>query len=505
MRTAYDAVPYPGNPFFQTHPDRLATIGTLFGMTPTPVDRCRVLELACGDGGNLIPMAFSLAGSQFVGIDLAGSAIDKGQTLIHTLGLTNIALKRMDIMDVAREMGEFDYIIAHGLYSWVPGEVRGKILAICKLNLNAQGIAFVSYNTYPGGHLRDPLREMMRFHVRNTSEAEEQIKQAKELLEFLIDGHPADDAYGISLRAEIKSFLERKPQHLYHDELAEHNARLYFYEFVESVKRCRLQCLGESRLASMQGGVYPKPVAERLSRFTGDDFLLREQYLDFVKLRKFRQTLLCHENVALDRTPKPDRVMSFSAATQVRPSSREPDIRSSAPEKFEFSDGGDMTTNHPLGKAALMHLGRVWPDSVPISALIQVARADSGRDTSAEAAPLEDDSRWMYNLAWKLYAAGLLELYTHPPKLKRTVSQRPVASSLARAQARQGHSVTNLRHGKIDLEDQTTRRLLILLDGTRDQNQLLAQLRETAGGTQISSDELETNLRHCAELALLIA
>ena len=503
MRTAYDAVPYPGNPFFQTHPDRLATIGTLFGMTPAPVDRCRVLEIACGDGGNLIPMAFSLTGSQFVGIDLAGSAIEKGQALIDALGLTNITLKSMDIMDVARETGEFDYIIAHGLYSWVPGEVRSKILAICKSNLGAQGIAFISYNTYPGGHLRDPLREMMRFHIRNTPEAGEQIKRAKELLEFLIDGHPAEDAYGISLRAEIKSFFERKPQHLYHDELAERNTRFYFHEFVESVKKFGLQCLGESRLASMQGGVYPKPVAERLAGFSRDDFLLSEQYLDFVKLRKFRQTLLCHESVTLDRTPAPDRVMSFSAATQVRPSSRELDIRSSAPEKFEFSDGGDMTTNHPFGKAALMHLGRVWPDSVAISALIQVARADSGRDMSGEAAPLDDDSRWMYNLAWKLYAAGLLELYTHPPKLMRTVSQRPAASPLARAQARHGHSVTNLRHGSIDL-DETTRRLLMLLDGARDHSQLLTQLRETAARTEISSDELETNLRHCAELALLI-
>jgi len=110
---------------------------------------------------------------------------------------------------------------------------------------------------------------------------------------------------------------------------------------------------------------------------------------------------------------------------------------------------------------------------------------------SGEAAPLDDDSRWVCNLAWKLYAAGLLELYTHPPKLKRTVSQRPVASSLARAQARQGHSVTNLRHGNIDLEDEKTRRLLMLLDGTRDRNQLLKELRESVAGTQISSDELE--------------
>src|SRR6476661_8295153 len=124
MPTPYDELPYPGSAFAQTHPDRLATLATLFGMTPAPVERCRVLELGCGDGGNLIPMAFGLPESRFTGVDLATTAIARGQQLIDQVGLANIRIQNADLMDLDSGFGEYDYIIAHGLYSWVPPQVR---------------------------------------------------------------------------------------------------------------------------------------------------------------------------------------------------------------------------------------------------------------------------------------------------------------------------------------------------------------------------------------------
>jgi len=75
----YDEVPYPGLPLPQTHPSQLATLGFLHGLEPAPVERCRVLELGCGDGGNLIPMALDLPESEFVGIDLSAPAIATGR------------------------------------------------------------------------------------------------------------------------------------------------------------------------------------------------------------------------------------------------------------------------------------------------------------------------------------------------------------------------------------------------------------------------------------------
>ena len=148
--TAYDVVTYAGHSYPQTHPDRLATIATLYGLTPPPVATCRVLELGCGDGANLLPVALALPQSTCVGIDLSGEAVARGQRLAEQVGLGNVSLRQMDVMELPDDFGPFDYVIAHGLYSWVPPAVRERVLEICRSRLSPGGIAFVSYNALPG-------------------------------------------------------------------------------------------------------------------------------------------------------------------------------------------------------------------------------------------------------------------------------------------------------------------------------------------------------------------
>ena len=151
-QSSYDQVPYPSYVHAQTHPDRLASIAVLFGITPAQVESARVLELACGQGGNLIPIACSFPKSTCLGIDLSEKQIASGREIIDRLGLPNIELQAESILDFRKEAGTFDYIIAHGVFSWVPGRVRDKILAICGQNLSPRGIAYVNYNTFPGWH-----------------------------------------------------------------------------------------------------------------------------------------------------------------------------------------------------------------------------------------------------------------------------------------------------------------------------------------------------------------
>src|SRR6195256_4746917 len=182
---AYDRIAYRTLPMPQTHPDRLATIALLHGMAPRPVDRCRVLELGCGDGSNLIPMAYGLPGSEFVGVDLATTAVTSGAAAISALGLRNVVLHHLDVMDVSDAFGTFDYIIAPGLYSWVPEPVRDRILGICEAHLARHGVAFVSYNTYPGCHLRQAVWQILQFHVEGMTDPGERIAQARALAHFM--------------------------------------------------------------------------------------------------------------------------------------------------------------------------------------------------------------------------------------------------------------------------------------------------------------------------------
>ena len=186
MPTIYDEVLYPNSPFAQTHPDRLATLAILFGMDPAPLPRCRVLEIGCGNGENLIPMAFQYPAAEFLGIDAAGIAIDAGNQEIATLGLANLRLQHRDIMDAGPELGTFDYVIAHGFYSWVPEPVRDKMLAIVQASLAPQGVAFVSYNALPGGRLRQMFREMMLFHAGGATELDTRIHLGREIVQWFM-------------------------------------------------------------------------------------------------------------------------------------------------------------------------------------------------------------------------------------------------------------------------------------------------------------------------------
>jgi methyltransferase-like protein len=521
--TSYDAVPYPGCAFPQAHPDRLVTMATLFGMKPAPVERCRVLELGCGDGANLIPMAFGLPHSEFVGIDLAARPIAKGQAFVEALGLRNIHLRQLDLMDVTAELGLFDYIIAHGLYSWVPPPVQDKILAICKAHLAPQGVAYVSYNVYPGYHLQGLVRDLMRFHVRGLEDPEERVTQALGFLGFLAQSQDEPDTYRILLKQRWENLLERPKNSIYHDELAEINLPVYFHQFVEHAQRHGLQFLSESTFSSMQAGGFPGRVREALAALDEGDIVLKEQYVDFLKCRKFRQTLLCHQDVLLDRGVAPEKVMAFFAASPASPVSPQPDVRSSAVEQFRGQNGAAMSTGHPFTKAVIMELVESWPRLLAFHDLLATTRGALGPEHPAADAGPEGGAVALAKILLATFAAGLVELHAHVPGFVMEVGERPLASPLARLQARESRWVTNLRHATIQLEGELVRHLLMLLDGTRDRAALLrdlaaaaaadpAALQEVkglpnAGGdlAQVLAGGLEANLRRVAQLALLLA
>jgi cyclopropane fatty-acyl-phospholipid synthase-like methyltransferase len=145
IESSYDKVPYDSFPYPQSHPDRLATVAALFGLRPAHVDTCRVLELGCAAGGNLIPMALTLPGSRSLGVDFSAVEVNEGKQTIKDLGLENIELRQASILDIDAAYGKFDYILCHGVYSWVADEVQEKILSICKANLAPAGIAGVRH------------------------------------------------------------------------------------------------------------------------------------------------------------------------------------------------------------------------------------------------------------------------------------------------------------------------------------------------------------------------
>lgn len=520
--TTYDAVLYPGFALAQAHPDRLATLAALFGLAPPDVARCRVLELGCGDGMNLISVALGLPEAECIGIDLAAAGINRGQRIIRELDLKNITLRQYDIMKIGREFGQFDFIIAHGLYSWVPPVVRDKILAICRENLRDNGVAYVSYNAYPGSHMRDMVREMMRYHVREFTEPKERVDQARALVKFLAESGTDPDLYRLILQKEFERIAEFRDSTLFHDDLAEYNNPVYFYQFAEHAARYGLQYLAEAQFFDMQAGMFPARVVETLNQLS-DDIIAREQYLDFLKCRRFRQTLLCHEDWKLNYELQPEKVSQFHIAAQIHMETESKHLHDREVVTFLGPKRSSLKTDNPLLKAALMLLSEAWPRAFHFHDLLAQARNISGQHSVKDGNGVHEETRALGELLVRAYAGGIAEFSLHPPRFVVQPSVRPVASPLARFQSREGDKVINLRHANISIEDALGRQLLRLLDGSRDRNALVNDLMaaiesglitiQKEGNPVEDIDEirqfilagLEQSLTGLARLALLIA
>jgi len=440
MSSLYDTVAYPGHPFAQTHPDRLATLAALCGLSFAPVKTCRVLELGCGDGGNLIPMAVGLPDATFTGVDLAAKPIADGNLIIGELKLGNIQLHAADLLAIDHSWGEFDYIITHGLYSWTPPAVRDQILKISQENLAPNGVAYVSYNALPGGRIRQMLREMMLFQVEDFEEPQERIEQARALLGFVATAQTRPGKLNQFVNEEIERMQDREPWALFHDELAAIYEPVYFHQFIEHAERHGLQYLGEADVFDMhEGGMTPDAIGV-LDAIAGEDRVLREQYADFAKCRCFRQTLLVHKDRQVDFPPKAERLIDLYASTAA--------IRI-ADDEFEGPNGARMKSAHPQANATLDALIEAAPQAVSVDELkpdLQILLATS--------------------------MSGITGLHTMPRPLTTMPGNMPVASPLARYQVAHDMPITTVHHATLNLEDAIDRKLISLLDGTRKRSAL---------------------------------
>ena len=482
---SYDEIPYDSNPFPQSHPDRLATLATLFGMTCESVKRCRVLELGSARGGNIIPMAYSLPESQFLGIELSACQVADAEATIKALGLNNIEVRHLSIMDVSKDIGMFDYIIAHGLYSWVSDEVQEKILRICLENLSPTGVAYVSYNTYPGWHFRGMIRDMMRYHTAQLREPKIRAAQARALLDFLAQSVPTQqNAYGIMLKNEVDALRQQPDSYLLHDHLEEANEPIYFYQFIERAARYGLQYLAEAEFNTMLTGNFPSEIAETLRRVS-NEIVRTEQYMDFLRNRTFRQTLLCKKEIALNRNLTFQSVLTSRIASSAKPVAEHVDIQSSQPDAFHLPDGRTFTTPNPILKAAFQYLSEIWPQSVPFNDLLNMVRARLATVLIQDKESFDRDARTLGVELLTSYTTNVVTLRTQKAPFITEISDRPKASSLARYQARAGSRVTNQLHESLPVEV-FVRYLLELLDGRHDRSAILDQLvKLVAAGTLV--------------------
>lgn len=436
--SVYNQVSYVNSPYAQTHPSRLFLMGRLAGLEPAPVETCRVLELGASEGENLIGMAVVLPNAEFVGLELAEVPVARGQKTIADLGLTNVHLRQMNILDVDDGIGKFDYIIAHGMYAWTPPVVRDKILAIAQANLRERGIAFVSYNTQPAGHVRRMMREMMQYHIGAETDPGAQLAKAREVLQLLAIGRPESNALEKAVAAQAVELLERTDSALFHDDLSECYEPVYFHEFAAHAARHGLQYVSEAGLPDSTPRNLEEEFVAKVREIAKGDRIAEQQYLDFGRTKRFRQTLLCHAGNAL-----PGGSVAGCYASSGSLETEDGAFISSADTR--------MSTKHPVPVGYMRRLIALWPESE------LVAPADAG-------------------LALELHRVGMIELHGFP-SIARKAGEQPMISRFARYQATRGDSrVTTLGHRTLELTDADARKSILLMDGTRDRADLAREM-----------------------------
>jgi SAM-dependent methyltransferase len=462
---AYDEVAYPGYAYPHTHPARLEALGRLFGLSPVPAASCRVLELGCGDGANSLAIAQTLPGATVVGVDASASAIARGQALAAAAGLGNVELRAGDFGEVESlaRLDPVDYVIAHGVYSWIPPDARGALLELTRRVLAPQGIAFVSYNAYPGSYLRDMTRDILAYHLQGVSAPAERLASAQHLMRTIVSVD-SPTPYARVLREQLQRMLDGSDALLYHDDLAAVSTPFYFHEFMEHATARGLQFLSEADLADSQLRNVPEAVGELVASLP-PDVVVREQYLDFFSNRAFRQTLLVQAELPLERVVDDAALEALALSSSARPTD----------DGFVGPHGAVMRTADPLVAAAMNELCERWPAPVALPELFTAAAQRAGTE------PVGGDTRrGLRRVLLDAYLAHLVLLSSGAPALSARPGPQPLASALARAQCAAGAPVlTTLIPGNLPLDDEADRRLLALLDGTRDRPALAAQLAIT--------------------------
>lgn len=462
--TTYDDIPYECGAFWETHPDHLAVVARLHGLEPPPVETARVLEIACASGGNLIPMAAELPRARLVGIDLSRRQIEDGKALVERLGIGNVELHAMAVEDLGAQLGDFDYIIAHGLYSWVPAAVRDRVLSACAARLSTGGVAFVSYNVLPGWRSKLSLRDWMLYDLEGVEGPRERIARARALLGRVRADLPDDSAHAQTFRLEAERLEGRQDWYLYHEHLESINEPLYHHQFVEHAKTHGLTFLADARALAWPSA-QPPSMSASLDRLAGADPARREQHLDFLLDRVFRRSLLVREGSRVG-PPSSAGIAGLRIRAACRSSTPEPDVRSQQAVEFVPAEvGGALSTTDPTAKAALVTLEKAWPRSMSFDQ-VRAGVADRLGDCD------EPRAARLAEILFACFLNGLVELQSREPPMAVEPGNFPRSSALARHQAAAGIAVTNLFHRELQPGD-VDRFVLAMLDGTADREALL--------------------------------
>lgn len=487
----YDELPYQSYSFPITHPARLAAVAKLFGLTPPTHDKFRVLELGCASGGNLIPLALHYPEVELVGIDYSTVQIKEGQTRIEKLGLDDrVQLICQSITEIKEDLGDFDYIICHGVYSWVPQEVQGAILKTIRKHLKPEGLAYVSYNVYPGWKRLEILRDMMIYHTRAMGErpVSDRLAQGRAIVDFFQGLAHENSSLRQMIDAPWEGLKVKSDYYIGHEFLESVNQPCYFLDFVDELKANELSYLVDAEPSQSFLQNLPEEKAEELIQASHNSQVMLEQYLDFLYFNQFRRSVIVHaEQEAKIRRQVDASVfeeLDYTVQSCVEkgidnqsPDSQVVDAKatkqadsSSQTHQFLINQHQTITTSNPIDYAFMRTISQVGTKPFSHQELV------SSNENIADARLLRQRAA---NLLNRLALTGNAAIWSQlPPTLPSFEKlEKPYIPTQLRDYIEQFGYVSNYLHGLF--QPNIIQKILIpKLDGKHDRNALHEHLLE---------------------------
>ena len=482
VQQEYETLPYPHYVHPLSDPARLAVLGRIFGLKPADPRHARVIELGCGSGSNLLGLAARLPGSRFLGLDFSAPDIESARQIATEAGLKNVEFHQADLLTWTPPAAKFDYLIAYGLFSWVPDPVKDRVLQLCRACLGPQGIACVSYMTYPGCKQADALRDLLLLRTAKCETSEAKLTAAQGLLGFLEGayGIHKDQPQALSLQAEVRKIRAKEPRFLLHDDLGSQRDPCYLMQFVGWAAEHGLRYLAECEFHTMLVENLPPENARELLALKLDR-LETEQILDYVTNRSFRCSLLVGPEA-----PTTGRLVE----TSLRELYLSPVLQPESPHgvgevvaRFHTATGGTVEIRSGPLCAFLRYLATHPGAFTPFGDLLAETQKSMGREfTPAEQTRLLED-------LLTLYGRGQLALSAAPFAPRRSMPERPRLSSLNQVLTRRRGMLVTATQKSMSLTG-PQQQFVALLDGHR----MLSELRRSREGLALG-EALEPLLR----------
>lgn len=502
MENCYNQVPFTSFPSPDRHPQRLAVLGELFGLPKKQFGSGRILDLGCSDGSNLIAIAIAYPNMTCVGVDIATQQIATGKEAIKALNLSNLELLDMDLANLTANFEPFDYVICHGVFSWISEQEQDRLLSTIKKVLAPDGLAYLSYNCMPGWQIRDTLRLLLLEQTASIIDSQVKIETAKELMKWLLETLCDDySPYAQSLKNELENVKHHSDSYVLHELLNPHASGIHFSDLLQKLTKHQLRFICEARFSRT---LYHRLAKEDVSseKYLSSDSTQKRQlqiesFLSYIYPTALRRSVICHAEQALIEKPNSAKISSFLLASSLLPAAT-PDLERSIPDEYANPQGFMVEVKDPLFKTALAIMAAAWPQTISFTKLVSELRLSPHRNRSKE-----EIEQSLIEFLFDFYCKDLIELYTTALPFSLSVTDKPIVSPLARRQLQTQNWSTNLRHEYVVLNE-LERSLAKLCDGRRTRSEIASALHQEMIGGRLEVVVSGRKITDSAEQATLI-